>query len=56
MLKHVNFSMLPCTGERVPLVKIIALAWAAIGLKITSELKHQNPITISSLFSPLTKI
>ncbi len=42
------------TGESVPLVRIIARACAAIGLKITSELKHQNPITISSLFSPFT--
>lgn len=43
------------TGERVPLVKITERACAAIGLKITSELKHQNPISIISLFSFLTK-
>ena len=56
---HFNCSIIFCllvfTGERVPLVKIIERACVAIDLKITSELKHQNPMTISSRFSPFAK-
>ena len=43
------------TGERVPLVRMMALALVAISRKITSELKHQNPMTISGLLLTLSR-
>jgi hypothetical protein len=43
------------TGERVPLVRMMALALVAISRKITSELKHQKPMTISGRLTLLTR-